>query len=153
MSTDPQGFDSSAVTTWLRSVAPDAVASPLTATLITGGKSNLTYRVTDGVHDYVVRRPPLGHVLATAHDMAREHRVMSALASTAVPVPRMIALCDDPDVLGAPFYVMEHVDGTPYSRASQARSTRQRTHAGDHRTPGRHARRAARRRPPDHRAG
>ena len=53
-----------------------------TRELIAGGKSNLTYRVTDDVHDWVVRRPPLGHVLATAHDMAREHRVMSALAAT-----------------------------------------------------------------------
>lgn len=117
--TDPQGFDSAAIGDWLRAVQPDAVAGPLSATLITGGKSNLTYLVSDGVHDFVVRRPPLGHVLATAHDMAREHRIMAALATTAVPVPRMIALCDDASVIGAPFYVMQRVAGTPYSRSSQ----------------------------------
>jgi aminoglycoside phosphotransferase (APT) family kinase protein len=119
MSADPRGLDTAAVATWLTSVVPDAVAGPFEATMITGGKSNLTYLVTDGTHDYVVRRPPLGHVLATAHDMAREHRVMSALAGTDVPVPAMIALCEDVDVIGAPFYVMQRVAGTPYSRATQ----------------------------------
>ncbi|MCL3818137.1 phosphotransferase family protein [Aeromicrobium wangtongii] len=119
MSTDPQGLDTAAVGRWLTSVAPDAVSGPLDASLITGGKSNLTYLVTDGTHDYVVRRPPLGHVLATAHDMAREYRVMAALAPTDVPVPPMVALCEDTEVIGAPFYVMERVDGTPYARAAQ----------------------------------
>jgi aminoglycoside phosphotransferase (APT) family kinase protein len=119
VSTDPRGLDTAAVAAWLASVAPDAVTGPFEASLITGGKSNLTYLVSDGTHDYVVRRPPLGHVLATAHDMTREHRVMSALASTAVPVPEMIALCEDVDVIGAPFYVMRRVEGTPYSRAQQ----------------------------------
>jgi aminoglycoside phosphotransferase (APT) family kinase protein len=85
---------------------------PMRAELFEGGKSNLTYRVTDGSHDWVLRRPPLGHVLATAHDMAREYRVMSALATTAVPVPAMVTLCDDAAVIGAPFYVMEYVEGT-----------------------------------------
>ena len=83
----------------------------LQAELIQGGKSNLTYRLTDGAHDWVLRRPPLGHVLATAHDMAREYRVMSALAPTPVPVPAMVTLCEDPNVIGAPFYVMEYVEG------------------------------------------
>jgi aminoglycoside phosphotransferase (APT) family kinase protein len=82
------------------------------AELIHGGKSNLTYRLTDGSHDWVLRRPPLGHVLATAHDMAREYRVMSALAPTAVPVPAMVTLCEDPSVIGAPFYVMAYVEGS-----------------------------------------
>jgi aminoglycoside phosphotransferase (APT) family kinase protein len=117
--TDPQGLDTAAVTAWLTSVAPDAVAGPLEASLITGGKSNLTYLVTDGTHEYVLRRPPLGHVLATAHDMVREHRVMAALADTAVPVPRMIASCEDTAVIGAPFYVMQRVAGTPYNQATQ----------------------------------
>ena len=119
MSTDPQGLDTRAVADWLAGVSPDAVSGPFEASLITGGKSNLTYLVTDGDHEYVVRRPPLGHVLATAHDMSREYRVMAALAPTPVPVPTMVALCDDVDVIGAPFYVMERVAGTPYSRASQ----------------------------------
>ena len=83
--------------------------------LIAAGMSNLTYVVTpDGgsADDAVIlRRPPTGAVLATAHDMVREHRVISALGSTPVPVPRTLALCTDPDVLGAPFYVMERVQG------------------------------------------
>ena len=83
----------------------------LSAEFVTGGKSNLTYRVTDGVHRWIVRRPPLGHVLATAHDMGREHRVMDALAPTTVPVPAMVTLCQDDSVIGAPFYVMDEVDG------------------------------------------
>ncbi len=88
--------------------------STLTATMIAGGRSNLTYVVSDGPHDWVVRRPPLGHVLATAHDMSREHRVMTALAATPVPVPRTFGFCEDAEILGAPFYVMERVPGTPY---------------------------------------
>jgi aminoglycoside phosphotransferase (APT) family kinase protein len=86
------------------------------AELIKGGKSNLTYRLTDGSHDWVLRRPPLGHVLATAHDMAREYRVMSALAPTPVPVPAMVTLCEDSSVIGAPFYVMEYVEGSILQR-------------------------------------
>jgi len=82
------------------------------AELIHGGKSNLTYRLTGASQDWVLRRPPLGHVLATAHDMSREFRVMSALAPTSVPVPAMVTLCEDPSVIGAPFYVMEYVEGS-----------------------------------------
>jgi aminoglycoside phosphotransferase (APT) family kinase protein len=91
---------------------------PLRAELIQGGKSNLTYRLSDGSHDWVLRRPPLGHVLATAHDMAREYRVMSALAPTTVPVPAMVTLCNDPSVIGAPFYVMEYVQGSILRRTT-----------------------------------
>jgi aminoglycoside phosphotransferase (APT) family kinase protein len=86
-------------------------AGPLTGELIAGGKSNLTYRVGDGKNEWAVRRPPLGHVLPTAHDMAREFTVLSGLAGTAVPVPRVELLCTDEDVIGAPFYLMEYVDG------------------------------------------
>ncbi|MFC5911012.1 phosphotransferase family protein [Streptacidiphilus monticola] len=93
---------------------------PLAAELIAGGKSNLTYRLTDGERRWVLRRPPLGHVLATAHDMAREYRVLAALAPTGVPVPRVELLCEDPDVLGAPFYLMEEVPGTVYRTAADA---------------------------------
>ena len=103
-----------------RNDAPGAVPAPaptLRAELIKGGKSNLTYRLTDGSHDWVLRRPPLGHVLATAHDMAREYRVMSALAPTAVPVPAMVTLCEDTSVIGAPFYVMAYVQGSILQRS------------------------------------
>jgi aminoglycoside phosphotransferase (APT) family kinase protein len=79
--------------------------------LIAGGRSNLTYRLDVGGSRLVLRRPPLGHVLPTAHDMAREFRVLTALHGTDIPVPAPLAICDDPDVIGAPFYVMEHVDG------------------------------------------
>lgn len=95
------------------------VNGPLTGRLIEGGRSNLTYAVTDGTAKWVVRRPPLGHVLATAHDMKREHRVISALHPTAVPVPSPVILCEDESVLGAPFYVMEFVEGTPYRTAEE----------------------------------
>jgi aminoglycoside phosphotransferase (APT) family kinase protein len=97
------------------------VTGDLRADLVEGGRSNLTYRVTDGAGAWVVRRPPLGHVLATAHDMAREHRVMSALAPTPVPVPRTVLLCEDDAVIGAPFYVMDFVAGTPYRTENQLR--------------------------------
>ncbi|MGY1632031.1 phosphotransferase family protein [Geodermatophilus sp. SYSU D01186] len=86
-------------------------AGPLTAELIAGGRSNLTYAVTDGASRWVVRRPPLAGLTASAHDMVREHRVTSALQGTAVPVARPVSLCEDESVLGAPFTVVEWVDG------------------------------------------
>jgi aminoglycoside phosphotransferase (APT) family kinase protein len=91
-------------------------AGPLTGELIEGGKSNLTYRITDGHGIWALRRPPLGHVLPTAHDMAREYRLLRALAPTDVPVPRPVLLHEDDDLLGATFYLMEWVDGTVYRR-------------------------------------
>ena len=85
---------------------------PLEFALITGGHSNLTFRATDAAgHRYVLRRPPTGAVIATAHDMAREHRIISALADTPVPVPPALGLCEDASVNDAPFYVMQFVDG------------------------------------------
>lgn len=113
-----QGLDLAALRTWLDAEAPGELPGDLSATLITGGKSNLTYAVTNGERDVIVRRPPLGHVLATAHDMGREHKVMAALAGTAVPVPRMIAECTDDAVIGAKFYVMERMPGTAFQRAA-----------------------------------
>ncbi len=103
------GLDLPAVTRWL--TGRGLADGPLTATLVAGGRSNLTYVLSSSAGPVVLRRPPLGHVLATAHDMAREHRVLSALHGTAVPVPRPLALCPDADVTGAPFYVMEFADG------------------------------------------
>ena len=81
---------------------------PLTFTLISGGRSNLTYHVAGGGREWVLRRPPLGHMLPTAHDMAREYQVLAGLAQTAVPVPRPHALCTDPLVNDHPFYVMDY---------------------------------------------
>jgi aminoglycoside phosphotransferase (APT) family kinase protein len=79
--------------------------------LISGGKSNLTYRVASDAGEVVLRRPPLGHILPTAHDMVREQRVLAALEATAVPVPRVLHLGPADGPLGAPFYVMERVVG------------------------------------------
>lgn len=107
-----EGVDTEKVTTWFR----DHVASiepPLEFSLITGGHSNLTFSVVDQRGGrWVLRRPPLGHVLATAHDMGREHKILAALGPTDVPVPPVVGLCPDDEVNGAPFYVMEFVDGT-----------------------------------------
>ncbi|MFD2416084.1 phosphotransferase family protein [Amycolatopsis pigmentata] len=115
----PPGLDPARLRDYLDAHVPGLTAGPLTGEVVPGGRSNLTYVVTDGRSRWVVRRPPLGHVLPTAHDMTREHRVISALAPTPVPVPGTIALCQDADVLGAPFYVMEYVEGKPYRSDTQ----------------------------------
>jgi aminoglycoside phosphotransferase (APT) family kinase protein len=115
-SNEPRGLATSRLDAWLRAEHPEFVTDqPLTATLITGGRSNLTYGVDGGPSPIVLRRPPLGHVLASAHDMAREFRIISALAGSAVPVPKALLLQDDTDGsagVGTPFYLMEFVPGT-----------------------------------------
>ncbi|GAB3493580.1 phosphotransferase family protein [Nocardiopsis coralliicola] len=116
---NPPGLDPVRLRAYLDAERPGMVAGGLTARLIAGGRSNLTYELTDGRSRWVVRRPPLGHVLPTAHDMGREYTVISALAPTAVPVPATRLLCRDPDVLGADFYIMDFVEGTPYRTAGQ----------------------------------
>ncbi|MDG9676541.1 phosphotransferase family protein [Micromonospora sp. DH14] len=98
---------------------PELLVGPLRAQLIAGGKSNLTYLLRLGDREVVLRRPPLGHVLATAHDMGREFRVISALAPTEVPVPGALLLCTDPDVIGAPFYLMERMPGEVFRTRAQ----------------------------------
>jgi len=113
------GVDLARLGDYLAHRRPDLARGPLSGQLLPGGRSNLTYLITDGHLEWVLRRPPLGHVLATAHDMTREHRVLSALAGTAVPVPVPLLLCPDPEPLGAPFYLMEKVDGTVYRTAAQ----------------------------------
>jgi aminoglycoside phosphotransferase (APT) family kinase protein len=116
---DTPGLDLDAFRTWYDGQRPGEIAGELRARVIAGGRSNLTYEVTDGDSWWIVRRPPLGHVQATAHDMGREYTVMTALASTGVPVPTTYAHCADDSVLGAPFYVMERIEGTAYRRADQ----------------------------------
>lgn len=112
MSAEPTpGVDLDTLRTFFATHVPDASDAPLSATVISGGRSNLTYEVRDGTSHWVLRRPPLGHVLPTAHDMSREYKVLAGLADTNVPVPRVVTFCDDTDVIGAPFYVMELVDG------------------------------------------
>jgi len=105
------GVDLPTLTRWLDETRPGLRHGPLSGAVIAGGKSNLTYRITDGTTTWALRRPPLAHVLPTAHDMVREFRVIRALAGTQVPVAPAIALCEDPEVLGAPFYLMGFVDG------------------------------------------
>ncbi len=108
----PPGVDVGNVTTWLAAHV-DTLAPPLEAELITGGHSNLTFRLADADgRRWVLRRPPLKQVLATAHDMGREALILEALAPTEVPVPPVVGLCRDDAVNGAPFYVMDFVDGT-----------------------------------------
>ena len=105
------GIDVPAVSTWLQANVAAAVP-PFTFEVIAGGHSNLTYKVTgaDGTR-FVLRRPPLGHVLASAHDMGREHRIISGLQQSAVPVAPALGFCDDLSINDSPFYIMGFVDG------------------------------------------
>ncbi len=108
---ETRGIDVPAVNRWFAEHVAGA-EPPLTFTLIAGGHSNLTYEVTDtAAHEFVLRRPPLSHVLASAHDRGREHKIISALWTTPVPVPEALGFCADPAVNGAPFYVMRFVPG------------------------------------------
>ncbi|MGH2721653.1 MAG: phosphotransferase family protein [Actinomycetota bacterium] len=112
------GLDVGRLRTHLDREQPGLVRGPLRASVVPGGRSNLTYTIDDGMSHWVLRRPPLGHVLATAHDMAREFRVISALAGV-IPVPRTVLLCEDAGVIGAPFYLMQRVEGTVYRSGAQ----------------------------------
>jgi aminoglycoside phosphotransferase (APT) family kinase protein len=113
------GIDIDRVTAWLVDNI-DGATAPFEFDAIAGGRSNLTYTVTgaDGTR-YVLRRPPTGTVLATAHDMAREHKIISAVGLTSVPVPPALGLCTDDQVNGAPFYVMGFVDGVVLDSADK----------------------------------
>jgi aminoglycoside phosphotransferase (APT) family kinase protein len=130
--TPVEGIDVERVTAWLTERVP-ALDAPLRFDLIAGGHSNLTFRVTDAAgRRWVLRRPPLGLVLATAHDMGREHRIISALAGH-VPVAPVVGLCTDEAVNGAPFYVMDFVDGAVVRDVADAETLtlEQRRRAGE----------------------
>lgn len=106
----PDGIESAQVIDWLAQRTD--VVPPLRFELVAGGRSNLTFRVIDADgRRWVLRRPPLHSVLPSAHDVLREHRIIAALQNTAVPVPRLVGCEADPRVTGAPFYVMDFVDG------------------------------------------
>jgi aminoglycoside phosphotransferase (APT) family kinase protein len=106
-----EGIDGPRVTDWLVANI-EGVQPPFTFELIAGGRSNLTFRVTDAAgRDLVLRRPPISHVLPTAHDMGREFRIISALQDTPVPVAPSLGFCDDESVNQRPFYVMGYVEG------------------------------------------
>lgn len=114
------GLDLARVSAWMQANVEDVVL-PISAALIAGGRSNLTFLITDARgRKVVLRRPPLGHLLATAHDMTREYRIISAVGQTCVPVPRTLGLCTDVEVNGAPFFVMEHVEGAVLDSADKA---------------------------------
>lgn len=120
--TDLPGLDLAAFQAWLAAERPDLLTGePLRARLIEGGLSNLSYAITGGVTDWVLRRPPLGHVQSTAHDMRREHRVISALGPSSVPVPRARLFHADETGeagVGTPFFLMDLVAGTALSDRS-----------------------------------
>jgi aminoglycoside phosphotransferase (APT) family kinase protein len=116
---DPKGIHRDNVARFFREHVPGGDVE-LEFELISGGRSNVTYLVRGGGREWVLRRPPLGHVLPTAHDMAREHRVLTALADTGVPVPRTFALCTDPAVNEQPFYVMQYTPGVILADAMPA---------------------------------
>lgn len=114
------GINEDRITAWL--VAQEAgIDPPVTYTRVVGGRSNLTVRVSPASGpELVLRRPPVVGVIASAHDVAREHRILTGLLSTAVPVPRPVALCEDLTVTGSPFYVMEYVPGRIVRTAAEA---------------------------------
>ncbi len=110
-STEVRGIDRGPVTEWLEANI-DGATGPFDFDIITGGHSNITYKVTgSNGASYVLRRPPLGAVLASAHDMEREHRIISGVGKTNLPVPRALGLCEDVTVNDAPFYIMNYVEG------------------------------------------
>jgi aminoglycoside phosphotransferase (APT) family kinase protein len=106
-----EGIDVGPVTAWLEEHI-DGTKAPFEFSFISGGRSNLTFADTDANgRKLVLRRPPISHVLATAHDMGREHKIISALRDTPVPVPAALGFCEDEAVNGRPFYVMDLVEG------------------------------------------
>jgi aminoglycoside phosphotransferase (APT) family kinase protein len=113
-----RGLPRAPFTAWARQALP-RLGDGWTAEVVSGGLSNLTYLVHGEAGTVVVRRPPVGPVLPSAHDVGREQRVMAALHPTDVPVPEVLAWCPDEGVLGAPFYVMAEVAGTVYREPAQ----------------------------------
>jgi aminoglycoside phosphotransferase (APT) family kinase protein len=117
----PDGIDRAGVEGWFEPHVPSA-EPPLSFERISGGRSNLTFAVADSTgRRWALRRPPLGKRLGSAHDMGREHTVIAALQETPVPVPPVVGLCEDEAVNGAPFYVMEFVDGPILRSAEDAK--------------------------------
>jgi aminoglycoside phosphotransferase (APT) family kinase protein len=120
--TEPEGIDGAALGIWF-SERVEGVELPLSFERIAGGHSNLTYRVVDAAgRRWALRRPPLGKRLGSAHDMAREHRVVAALGPTPVPVAPVVGLCQDESVNGAPFYAMEFIEGPILRGLAEAKS-------------------------------
>lgn len=118
------GLDPATLNAYLDSVVPQSSgSSKRSIALLHGGRSNLTYRITGGCRDLVLRRPPIGDLLPTAHDMWREFRLQESLSKAGLPVARPIAYCNDPAVLGTEFYLMDFVDGYVVHTAADMQST------------------------------
>ena len=118
----PEGINAERVSAWFEQNIP-GVSLPLSFRLIAGGHSNLTFGVDDAAgQTYVLRRPQLGHMLKSAHDMGREHKIISALVDSEVPVAKTLGLCKDVDVNDAPFYIMDFVPGPVLHDIEVARS-------------------------------
>lgn len=91
---------------------------PIELSQLTGGQSNPTFKISDGNFDYVLRKKPSGVLLPSAHAVDREYRAMKALAATDVPVPQMLAYCDDESIIGTAFFIMEYLDGRVFADQS-----------------------------------
>ena len=102
-------FDEAALAAYLKREA--GIAGPLQVQQFGGGQSNPTFLLTSGAQRFVLRKKPPGLLLKSAHQVDREFRIMKALSQTDVPVPRMVALCEDDSVIGTAFYVMEFLEG------------------------------------------
>ena len=110
-------FDVNALERYLQMQLPD-VQPPLVVRQFRGGQSNPTYYIETATRRLVLRRKPPGRLLPSAHAIEREYQVMQALEGTGVPVPKMYALCEDTNIIGTPFFVMEYVDGDPMTDAA-----------------------------------
>jgi aminoglycoside phosphotransferase (APT) family kinase protein len=124
-----EGVDAGRLRTWVAEQGL-AVGGDFSVARLSGGSSNLTFRVGDDLNDWVLRRPPLRGALPTAHDMGREFVVQQGLAGTEVPVARVVALCREPAVIGADFYLMEYVDGVFHNSADACAALRAEDAAG-----------------------
>ena len=110
-------IDEKALAAWLGANV-ESFQGPVELTKFPSGQSNPTYRVRAASGDYVLRRKPFGKLLPSAHAVDREYRLLSALHPLGFPVPAPLALCEDPDVIGAIFYVMELARGRPYANGA-----------------------------------
>ena len=117
MTGDPPGLVIDSLVAWLAGEVPAFdVSAPPRAELLAGGRSNVTYRLTDASgRDWAIRRPPLGHIMPSAHDIGREFTVMSALHRAGYPTPRTWAMCEDESVIGARFMLMDFIEGVVIS--------------------------------------
>ena len=120
--TDPAGLRLEPLLQWMKSnISSVDDSAPLQTTLLAGGRSNISYKLTDSSgSSWVLRRPPLGHIMPSAHDMEREFRVLSGLNSVSFPTPRAQGFCSDENIIGAKFMLMDFVDGRVIESAKTA---------------------------------